>query len=162
MDKLTQPQRDPTQSLLARRQRVLGEGYRLFYQEPLYLVRGEGVWLYDAQGKRYLDVYNNVASVGHCHPAVVEAIAQQSAMLNTHTRYLQDAIVDFAEDLLSEFPPALDNVMLTCTGSEANDLALRIARHVTGGTGVIVTRWAYHGVTSALACLLYTSPSPRD
>ncbi|MBG6245269.1 aspartate aminotransferase family protein [Candidatus Symbiopectobacterium sp. 'North America'] len=137
--------------LLARRQRVLGQGYRLFYQEPLHPVRGEDVWLFDAQGKRYLDVYNNVASVGHCHPVVVEAIARQSAQLNTHTRYLHHAIVDFAEDLLSEFPAELDNLMLTCTGSEANDLALRIARHVTGGTGVIVTRWAYHGVTSALA-----------
>lgn len=148
-----------SQALLARRQQVLGKGYRLFYEEPLHVVRGEGVWLYDAQGKRYLDVYNNVASVGHCHPAVVEAIARQSALLNTHTRYLHHAIVDFAEDLLQEFPPALDNLMLTCTGSEANDLALRIARHVTGGTGVIVTRWAYHGVTSALAEL---SPSLGD
>lgn len=145
--------------LLARRQRVLGQGYRLFYQEPLHPVRGEGVWLFDAQGKRYLDVYNNVASVGHCHPVVVEAIARQSTQLNTHTRYLHHAIVDFAEDLLREFPPELNNLMLTCTGSEANDLALRIARHVTGGTGVIVTRWAYHGVTSALAEL---SPSLGD
>ncbi|KAA3668139.1 aspartate aminotransferase family protein [Pectobacterium carotovorum] len=145
-----------TEDLLARRQRVLGNGYRLFYNEPLHVARGEGVWLFDHQGKRYLDVYNNVASVGHCHPAVVEAMARQSAQLNTHTRYLHHAIVDFAEDLLSEFPAELNNVMLTCTGSEANDLALRIARHATGGTGILVTRWAYHGVTSALAEL---SPS---
>ncbi|WP_174868479.1 aspartate aminotransferase family protein [Pectobacterium polaris] len=148
-----------TEALLARRQQVLGSGYRLFYEEPLHVVRGEGVWLVDHQGKRYLDVYNNVASVGHCHPAVVEAMARQSAQLNTHTRYLHPAIVDFAEDLLSEFPTELNNVMLTCTGSEANDLALRIARHATGGTGVLVTRWAYHGVTSALAEL---SPSLGD
>ena len=148
-----------TEDLLARRQRVLGSGYRLFYDEPLHVARGEGVWLFDHQGKRYLDVYNNVASVGHCHPAVVEAMARQSAQLNTHTRYLHHAIVDFAEDLLSEFPAELNNVMLTCTGSEANDLALRIARHVTGGTGILVTRWAYHGVTSALAEL---SPSLGD
>lgn len=145
-----------TEDLLARRQQVLGSGYRLFYNEPLHVARGEGVWLFDHQGKRYLDVYNNVASVGHCHPAVVEAMARQSAQLNTHTRYLHHAIVDFAEDLLSEFPAELNNVMLTCTGSEANDLALRIARHATGGTGMLVTRWAYHGVTSALAEL---SPS---
>ncbi|AIK14335.1 aminotransferase class-III [Pectobacterium atrosepticum] len=148
-----------TEALLARRQRVLGGGYRLFYEEPLHVARGEGVWLFDHQGKRYLDVYNNVASVGHCHPVVVEAVARQSAQLNTHTRYLHHAIVDFAEDLLSEFPAELNNVMLTCTGSEANDLALRIARHVTGGTGMLVTRWAYHGVTSALAEL---SPSLGD
>lgn len=148
-----------TEALLARRQQVLGSGYRLFYEEPLHVARGEGVWLFDHQGRRYLDVYNNVASVGHCHPAVVEAMARQSALLNTHTRYLHSAIVDFAEDLLSEFPAELNNVMLTCTGSEANDLALRIARHTTGGTGVLVTRWAYHGVTSALAEL---SPSLGD
>lgn len=138
-------------ALLSRRQRVLGSGYRLFYEQPLHVARGEGVWLFDHQGNRYLDVYNNVASVGHCHPAVVEAIARQSATLNTHTRYLHHAIIDFAEDLLTEFPAELNNVMFTCTGSEANDLALRIARHVTGGSGVLVTRWAYHGVTSALA-----------
>ncbi|MCA5932439.1 aminotransferase class III-fold pyridoxal phosphate-dependent enzyme [Pectobacterium versatile] len=150
------PEMTMTEDLLARRQRVLGSGYRLFYNEPLHVARGEGVWLFDHQGKRYLDVYNNVASVGHCHPAVVEAMARQSAQLNTHTRYLHHAIVDFAEDLLSEFPAELNNVMLTCTGSEANDLALRIARHATGGTGMLVTRWAYHGVTSALAEL---SPS---
>ncbi|MEI7194176.1 aspartate aminotransferase family protein [Pectobacterium versatile] len=150
------PEMTMTEDLLARRQQVLGSGYRLFYNEPLHVARGEGVWLFDHQGKRYLDVYNNVASVGHCHPAVVEAMARQSAQLNTHTRYLHHAIVDFAEDLLSEFPAELNNVMLTCTGSEANDLALRIARHATGGTGMLVTRWAYHGVTSALAEL---SPS---
>ena len=141
------------------RQQFLGGGYRLFYQEPLHVVRGEGVWLYDSEGRRYLDAYNNVASVGHCHPAVVEAIATQAAQLNTHTRYLNDAIVEFAEDFLTEFPPELRNLTMTCTGSEANDLALRIARQVTGGQGVIVTRWAYHGVTSALAEL---SPSLGD
>lgn len=159
MTDVTLSQDGGERDLLTRRQAVLGQGYRLFYQEPLHVVRGEGVWLFDAQGRRYLDVYNNVASVGHCHPAVVEAIARQSAQLNTHTRYLHEAIVDFAEDLLSEFPPQLDNLMLTCTGSEANDLALRIARHVTGGSGVLVTRWAYHGVTGALA---EVSPSLGD
>jgi 4-aminobutyrate aminotransferase-like enzyme len=142
-----------SQNLLAARQRLLGGGYRLFYDQPLHVVRGEGVWLYDAQGQAYLDAYNNVASVGHCHPAVVAAIASQAAQLNTHTRYLNDAIVEFAEDFLSEFPPELRNITMTCTGSEANDLALRIARQVTGGEGIMVTRWAYHGVTSLLAGL---------
>lgn len=138
------------------RKQWLGGGYRLFYQEPLHVVRAEGVWLYDSEGRRYLDAYNNVASVGHCHPAVVEAIAAQAAQLNTHTRYLSDAIVEFAEDFLTEFPPELRSLTMTCTGSEANDLALRVARLVTGGQGILVTRWAYHGVTSALAEL---SPS---
>lgn len=145
--------------VLEGRQQFLGGGYRLFYQEPLHVVRGEGVWLYDSEGRRYLDAYNNVASVGHCHPAVVEAITTQAAQLNTHTRYLNDAIVEFAEDFLAEFPPELRNLTMTCTGSEANDLALRVARQITGGQGVIVTSWAYHGVTSALAEL---SPSLGD
>lgn len=140
-----------TADLLARRQRALGASYRLFYEEPFAPVRGEGVWLYDKDNTAYLDAYNNVASIGHCHPAVVAAIAEQSARLNTHTRYLHPSIVDYAEDLLSEFSPPLDNMTMTCTGSEANDLALRIARCHSGGTGIIVTRWAYHGVTSALA-----------
>lgn len=140
-----------TAQLLARRERALGASYRLFYEEPFAPVRGEGVWLYDKDNTAYLDAYNNVASIGHCHPAVVAAIAEQSAQLNTHTRYLHPSIVDYAEDLLSEFPEPLDNMTMTCTGSEANDLALRIARCHSGGTGIIVTRWAYHGVTSALA-----------
>ena len=140
-----------TAQLLARRKRALGASYRLFYEEPFAPVRGEGVWLYDKDNTAYLDAYNNVASIGHCHPAVVAAIAEQSAQLNTHTRYLHPSIVDYAEDLLSEFPEPLNNMTMTCTGSEANDLALRIARCHSGGTGIIVTRWAYHGVTSALA-----------
>lgn len=140
-----------TAQLLARRERALGASYRLFYEEPFAPVRGEGVWLYDKNNTAYLDAYNNVASIGHCHPAVVAAIAEQSAQLNTHTRYLHPSIVDYAEDLLSEFPEPLDNMTMTCTGSEANDLALRIACCHSGGTGIIVTRWAYHGVTSALA-----------
>jgi len=143
-------------TLIERRERVLGPAYRLFYAHPAHFVRGEGVWLYDDQGNPYLDVYNNVASVGHCRPEVVEAIARQASVLNTHTRYLHDGIVDFAEDFLKEFPSGLRHLMLTCTGSEANDLALRIARHYTGGTGVIVTKLAYHGVTGDLAEL---SPS---
>ncbi|WP_076865810.1 aspartate aminotransferase family protein [Bradyrhizobium mercantei] len=145
-----------TQELIARRNRLLGPAYRLFYEQPVHVVRGEGVWLYDAAGNRYLDAYNNVACVGHCHPHVIEAIARQAAVLNTHTRYLHETILDYAERLLARFPTELGNVMFTCTGSEANDLALRVARTCTGGTGVVVTRNAYHGVTGALAEL---SPS---
>lgn len=136
---------------LARRARLLGAGYRLFYSEPLHFVRGEGVWLHDATGRRYLDAYNNVACVGHCHPEVVSAMAQQGSLLNTHTRYLHDSILDYADALLAHFPPPLGNLMMTCTGSEANDLALRIAFACTGGSGLIVTGNAYHGVTVAVA-----------
>ena len=145
-----------TRDLIARRSRLLGPAYRLFYDQPVQFVRGEGVWLYDAAGHRYLDAYNNVASVGHCHPHVVQAIARQAAVLNTHTRYLHETVLDFAEKLLATFPPEIGHVMFTCTGSEANDLALRVARTCTGGTGFIVTANAYHGVTSALTEL---SPS---
>lgn len=120
--------------MIARRSRLLGPAYRLFYDQPVQFVRGEGVWLYDAAGHRYLDAYNNVASVGHCHPQIVQAIARQAAVLNTHTRYLHETVLDFAEKLLATFPPEIGHVMFTCTGSEANDLALRVARTCTGGT----------------------------
>lgn len=145
-----------TQAMIERRTRLLGPAYRLFYEEPVQFVRGEGVWLFDPAGNRYLDAYNNVACVGHGHPRVVEAIARQAAVLNTHTRYLHDTVLDYAERLLATLPAEIGHIMFTCTGSEANDLALRVARTCTGGTGVIVTETAYHGVTSALAEL---SPS---
>jgi 4-aminobutyrate aminotransferase-like enzyme len=144
------------QSLVARRQAAMGPAYRLFYETPVHLVRGDGVWLYDAQGEAYLDTYNNVASVGHCHPRVVEAMARQAAVFASHTRYLHEGILAYSERLLRYFPPELSHVMFTCTGSEANDLALRITEAHTGGTGIIVTENAYHGVTHAIAAL---SPS---
>lgn len=137
--------------IVSRRQRLLGSAYRLFYDDPVLFVRGEGVWLYDPDGHAYLDMYNNVACVGHCHPHVTAALASQAAVLNTHTRYLGETILDYAERLLSRFPAGLDKIMFTCTGSEANDLACRMARHYTGGTGFIVTEFAYHGVTSAIS-----------
>ncbi|MFE3837684.1 aminotransferase class III-fold pyridoxal phosphate-dependent enzyme [Pseudogemmobacter sonorensis] len=152
---------------VARRARLLGPAYRLFYETPVHPVRGEGVWLYDAQGRAYLDTYNNVASVGHCHPRVVAAMADQAGRLATHTRYLHEAVLDYAEHLLGHFPPALGHVMFTCTGSEANDLGYRIACAATGGTGVIVTENAYHGVTLATASMSMSlgpavAPGPRS
>lgn len=143
-------------ALIGRRSKVLSPSYKLFYDKPVHFVRGQGVRLYDANDVPYLDVYNNVPTVGHCHPRVVEAQARQAAVLNTHTRYLSDVVLDYAERLLATFPPALSNVMFTCTGSEANDLALGIARFHTGNTGVIVTANAYHGNTAAVAAI---SPS---
>ena len=119
-------------------------------------VRGAGVYLYDRDGVAYLDAYNNVPSVGHSHPRVTEAVSRQLATLNTHTRYLTDGVVGYAERLLATHTIGPAHAMFTCTGSEANDLALRIARSPTGGTGVIVTENAYHGVTAAVAEL---SPS---
>lgn len=131
--------------LLSRRERALGPAYRLFYDRPLHLVRGEGVWLYDADGRRYLDCYNNVASVGHCHPHVVAALSRQAALLNTHTRYLHEHVVEYAERLRASLPGDLSVCMFVCTGTEANDLAFRIARTVTGQQGAIVMTDAYHG-----------------
>ena len=136
------------ETLLARRQRTFGPTSMLFYKKPLNLVRGEGAFLFDADGTRYLDAYNNVPSVGHCHPRVVAAVAKQMATLNIHTRYLYDSIYAYAEKLLATFPSELSNIIFTCTGSESVDLALRIARNVTGGTGFIATENAYHGNTT--------------
>lgn len=141
----------PDQSLLERRGQVLGPAYRLFYDTPLHLVRGRGARVWDAGGREYLDAYNNVPSVGHCHPKVVAALSAQAAELNSHTRYLHETVVDYAERLVATFPSDLSQVMFTCTGSEANDLALRVARSVTGARGIIITENAYHGVTSILA-----------
>jgi len=138
-------------ALIERRQSTLGPAYRLFYEEPFHPVRAQGVWLYDAEDNAYLDVYNNVPSAGHCHPKVVEAVTKQAAILNTHTRYLDENILIYSERLLATFPPELERVMYTCTGSEAVDLALRVAKHYTGGTGIIITENAYHGVTAASA-----------
>ena len=136
--------------LIARRDRLMGSAYRLFYENPIHLVKGEGVWLYDADGRKYLDLYNNVPHVGHCHPHVVEALTRQIRTLNTHTRYLHENVLDYAERLTEKFPDELDVAMFSCTGSEANELALRIARTYTGGTGIIVTEHAYHGNTQAI------------
>ena len=135
--------------LLSRRQASLGAAYQLFYESPVHLVRGEGVWLYDADGRKYLDMYNNVAHVGHCHPQVVKAICDQVGTLNTHTRYLHDNVINLAEQLTAKFPTELDTAMFCCTGSEANELALRIASSVTGGEGLIVVEYAYHGNSKA-------------
>jgi 4-aminobutyrate aminotransferase-like enzyme len=138
-------------SIVKRRAQLLGPAYKLFYRNPVRFVRAEGVYMYDADGNAYLDAYNNVPAVGHCHPRVVEAIARQAATLNTHTRYANDTILDYAERLLATYPPEIGNVMFTCTGSEAVDLGLRIARFATGGEGVVITANAYHGVTTAAA-----------
>ena len=109
------------ESLLQRRYRVLGEDAPLFYEQPLHIVRGEGVWLYDADGRRYLDCYNNVPHVGHCHPDVVAALTEQAGTLNVHNRYLHETVLDYGERLLSTLDDSIDMIMFMCTGSEAND-----------------------------------------
>ena len=136
-----------TRQLTERRSDVLGASYRLFYRKPVHLVRGEGQYVWDADGHQYLDVYNNVASIGHCHPAVIAAVEQQMRMLNTHTRYLHERILNYTDAILATAPAEINRAMYMCTGSEANDLAIRVARAFTGGTGIIVTQEAYHGTS---------------
>ncbi|MGH2694994.1 MAG: aminotransferase class III-fold pyridoxal phosphate-dependent enzyme, partial [Actinomycetota bacterium] len=144
----------PKDELLERRRRVLGPALSpLTYDEPLYLVRGEGVHMFDPDGNAYLDAYNNVPVVGHCHSKVTAAIAEQSATLNTNTRYLHDAVVELAERLTATMPEGLDTVMFVNSGSEANDIAWRLAVAHTGAAGGIVTTRAYHGVTTATLAL---------
>ncbi len=140
-------------NLLQRRQRALGPAYSLFYEEPAHLVRGEGIWLWDATGKQYLDCYNNVASVGHCHPRVVAALSRQASTLNTHTRYLHENVVELSEALTAHLPGELSVCMFVCTGTEANDLATRIARTVTGNHGMLVSEFSYHGNSTLVYAL---------
>jgi 4-aminobutyrate aminotransferase-like enzyme len=145
--------------LIARRDGVLGASYRLQYRRPVHFVRGEGMWLYDPDGRAYLDFYNNVPSLGHCHPEVNAAMAEQAGRISANTRYLEPKLVDYAERLIATFPTELNRVVFTCTGSESNDLALRVARHASGNEGVIVSSYAYHGTSAATASV---SPNLGD
>lgn len=141
-----------TPGLLSRREGVLGKTYT-FYERPLELVRGRGTKVYDIDGKQYLDCYNNVANLGHCHPYVVEALARQASTLNTNSRYLHKEIVRLGERLSATLPPELDTWFFVCTGSEANDLAVRLARAASGHEGVVITEHSYHGNTSVVTPL---------
>ncbi|WP_312160437.1 aminotransferase class III-fold pyridoxal phosphate-dependent enzyme [Phenylobacterium sp.] len=140
-------------TLAARRDRVFGAGAPLFYREPLHIVRGEGVYLFDADGRRYLDLYNNVPSVGHGHPRVVQAMAAQQAMLNVHSRYLHEGAVAFAERLVGLNHSGVASVVFSCTGTEANEVAIRMARIATGRHGVVCSSAAYHGNSELVGAL---------
>ena len=137
--------------LLTRLIANVGAAAVLFYREPLEMVSASGSWMTAADGTRYLDFYNNVPSVGHTHPRVVAAVSDQIARLNINTRYLNSVVDRYLEALKAKFPGALSNVVLTCSGSEANDLAIRIAAATSGGTGIIVSENAYHGNTSIIS-----------
>jgi 4-aminobutyrate aminotransferase-like enzyme/Ser/Thr protein kinase RdoA (MazF antagonist) len=144
--------RAPIDRLRDRRDRVLGSALEsLAYRAPLHLVRGDRAWMEAADGRRYLDAYNNVPVVGHAHPRVVQAIARQAATLNTNTRYLHEHVVELAERLVATMPVGLDTVLFVNSGSEANDLAWRLATTVTGADAGLTTSWSYHGVTHAIA-----------
>lgn len=147
-----------SETLLDRRARLLGPNVPTFYDAPVHLVQGDGVWLWDKQGKRYLDCYNNVPHIGHCHPAVVEAVSRQMATLNSHSRYLHEGVLDYAEALTATLAHDLNQMLFTCTGSEANDIALRMAQAVTGQIGVLATDATYHGNTAATSALSTRRP----
>lgn len=147
-----------TAALAERRRRTFGPTSVVLYRRPVHAVSAEGVWIVEADGSRCLDLYNNVPSVGHCNARVARAVAEQAARLNIHTRYLYDVTHSYAERLLATTPATLDRVAFTCTGSEANDVALRLATIATGRRGFVVTEAAYHGNTTAVA---EVSPSSR-
>ncbi len=136
--------------LLKRRAEVLGPSLSISYRKKLKIVRGRGAYLYDHTGRAFLDGVNNICHVGHSHPHVVAALSRQASILNTNTRYLHDTILDYAERLGAYFPKPLSVVYLVCSGSEANELALRMARTVTGRRATITLDWGYHGNTSGL------------
>jgi 4-aminobutyrate aminotransferase-like enzyme len=154
---------DPIDALLKRRHDVLGPHLSLFYYKPIHIERGSGPWLYDTRGKAYLDAYNNVPVVGHCHPHVVQTIARQTAALNTNTRYLYRSVVEYAERLVTLMHDDLSVCVFVNSGSEANDIAWRMAQFATGARGALVMEHAYHGITEASASLSaseWTSPTP--
>jgi len=151
---------DSQQELIGRRKRLLGPDLSLSYRKPLHLIRGEGVWLYDADGNTYLDAYNNVAHVGHCHPEVVAAITHQAALLNTNTRYLHDTVIDLSEHLTSKLPAGLDVCFFVNSGSEANDIAWQMAKSATGNTAGLVLEQAYHGVSEATFAMSVSEYDP--
>ena len=136
--------------ILELRKQYLSPSLSLSYEDPIHIVRGEGQYLYDAEGLRYLDAVNNIQHVGHCHPKVVSAAMEQNTLLNTNTRYLDETIVRYAKLLTKKLPDGLDVCFFTNSGSESNDLALRIARCITGSKETIVLDGAYHGHLSSL------------
>jgi 4-aminobutyrate aminotransferase-like enzyme len=135
---------------LFNRKRLLGSNLSIAYKNPVKIVRGEMQYLFDENGRRFLDAYNNVAHVGHCNPRVVEAGQRQMALLNTNTRYLSDNVLAFAERLITTLPEALNTCFFVNSGSEANELALRLARAHTGSVDMIVLDHAYHGNTTTM------------
>jgi 4-aminobutyrate aminotransferase-like enzyme/Ser/Thr protein kinase RdoA (MazF antagonist) len=142
--------------MMARRARVMGSRPYVFFNPPLHLVRGDGVWLHDADGRRYMDLYNNVPIVGHCNARVADAIATQTRILNTNTRYLGEHLLDYAERLGALTGGALTACAFVNSGSEANDIAWRMAREWTGHRGALTQEFGYHGITEAIDAL---SPS---
>ena len=149
-------------SLQRRRDLALGSGAELFYDTPLEIVRGEGVYLYDRDGRRYVDMYNNVPCVGHANAAVVQAMAEQQATINVHSRYLHEGIVTFAERLAGLNHDGIESVVFSCSGTEANEVAIQMTRIVTGNRGLICTDATYHGNSELVGSLSYLGSAPCE
>jgi 4-aminobutyrate aminotransferase-like enzyme len=149
-------------SLQRRRDHALGSGAELFYDPPLEIVRGEGVYLYDSEGRRYVDMYNNVPCVGHANPAVARAMAEQQATVNVHSRYLHEGIVTFAERLAGLNHDRIESVVFSCSGTEANEVAIQMARIVTGKRGIVCTDATYHGNSELVGSLSDLGRAPRE
>ena len=127
-----------------KRTQFMGES-PLFYKEPIYLESGEGVWLYDKAGKKYLDVYNNVPVAGHCHPRIIASLTDQASKLNIHSRYISEVVVNYSEKLVSLHSDNLSKLQMACSGTEAVEIAIKMARIHTGGQGIICSNATYHG-----------------
>lgn len=145
------------EDLRRRRDQAFGAGAALFYDTPLTIVRGEGAYLFDPEGRRYVDLYNNVPCVGHANPRVVEAMARQQGTLNVHSRYLNEGAIAFAERLASLHGPQIESVIFSCSGTEANEIALRMARFATGRRGIVCTDGTYHGNSDLVSRLTYVN-----
>lgn len=131
--------------IFARRDQSMGTGVPSFYDKPLHLVRGDGIWLHDADGRRYMDVYNNVPVAGHCHPHIVEAMHRQASTLNTHSRYASEVVVAYSERLMEHHADSLSALVMGCSGTEALEVAVQMARAATGGQAFIISNATYHG-----------------
>ena len=141
------------ESLLRRRDAILGRNAQLFYEEPLNLVKGKGAFLWDAEGRRYVDMYNNVPGIGHGHPRVAEALQRQQELLNVSSRFVTDAVVEYAERLAGLHTDGIESLIFSCSGTEANEVALRMARAITGRQGIVCTNSAYHGNSTEVSKL---------
>lgn len=149
-------------SLRRRRDLALGSGAELFYDTPIEIVRGEGVYLFDSDGRRYVDMYNNVPVVGHANQAVVKAMAEQQATVNVHSRYLHEGIVTFAERLTGLYHDDIESVVFSCSGTEAVEVAIQMARLVTGSRGIVCTDATYHGNTELVGSMSYLWNDPPE
>lgn len=148
-------------TLQERRDRVMGPGAPAFYESPVHLVRGEGVWLFGADGKRYLDVYNNVPVAGHSHPRIVEAMHRQAATLNVHSRYVSEEVVAYAERLMGLHADPLSSVVMGCSGTEALEVAVQTARIATGGSAFLISNATYHGNSTEIRRMTFGPFEPE-